>query len=103
MIQAKFRPEYTPSAAEIMPLRETLPALVNLLPVIALIGCVTGTIYFGRATVTESAALGVLACVIIGLLYKACPLKRLGRALLGISVTCASIDFVMMEIGRAHV
>src|SRR3546814_3512570 len=45
---------------------------------------------------TESAALGVLASVIIGLLYKACTLKRLGRALLGTSVTCASIGFVMM-------
>ncbi|UYO93316.1 TRAP transporter large permease [Pollutimonas sp. M17] len=96
MIQAKFRPEYTPSAGEVLPLRETLPALVNLLPVIALIGCVMGTIYFGLATVTESAALGVLASVIIGLMYKACTLKRLGRALLGTSVTCASIGFVMM-------
>jgi C4-dicarboxylate transporter DctM subunit len=96
MIQSKFRPEYTPSAGDVVPLRETLPALVNLMPVIALIGCVMGTIYFGLATVTESAALGVLASMVIGLMYKACTLKRLGRALLGTSVTCASIGFVMM-------
>src|SRR3546814_17129332 len=98
MIQAKFRPEYTPSAAEIMPLREPLPALVNLLPVIALIGCVMGTIYFGLATVTVSAALDVLASVIIGLLYKACTLKPLGQALLGTSLTCVSLGFVIMRV-----
>src|SRR3546814_7356378 len=45
---------------------------------------------------SESSALGVRASVIIGLLYKACTLNRLGRALLGTSVTCASIGFVMM-------
>lgn len=95
MVQARLRPEYTPAQGEVVPLRKTLPGLINLFPVAALIGCVMGTIYLGFATVTESAALGVIASVFIGMLYRTCTVKRIGKALVGTSVTCASIGFVM--------
>ncbi|MGG5809280.1 TRAP transporter large permease [Falsiroseomonas sp. CW058] len=48
-----------------IPLAEKLRALVGLLPTLALILVVLGTIYAGIATPTESAALGVVASLLI--------------------------------------
>ena len=43
-----------------VPLRERLRLLVNLVPPIIVFGVVMGSLYFGIATATESAALGVV-------------------------------------------
>ncbi len=48
-----------------IPLREKLRALLGLTPTLALILVVLGTIYAGLATPTESAALGVVAAILI--------------------------------------
>lgn len=47
-----------------VPLRDKLAALVDLLPTLALIALVLGTIYAGIATPTESAALGVIGAMV---------------------------------------
>ena len=43
-----------------------LRGLVDLWPIVILIGAVLGTIYFGLATATEAAGLGVFATIVIG-------------------------------------
>jgi tripartite ATP-independent transporter DctM subunit len=43
-----------------VPLAERLPLLVNLVPPLIVFGVVMGSLYFGIATATESAALGVV-------------------------------------------
>jgi tripartite ATP-independent transporter DctM subunit len=51
-----------------VPLRDKLKGLVDLLPTLALIVVVLGTIYGGLATPTESAALGVVAAIALAAL-----------------------------------
>jgi tripartite ATP-independent transporter DctM subunit len=50
-----------------IPLADKLRALVGLLPTLILIFVVLGTIYAGLATPTESAALGVVAAIVIAM------------------------------------
>jgi tripartite ATP-independent transporter DctM subunit len=49
----------------VVPLAEKLRGLPDLLPTLALIAIVLGTIYGGLATPTESAALGVVAAIVL--------------------------------------
>ena len=51
------------TTAAVIPMRDKLKGLVDLVPTLALIILVLGTIYGGLATPTESAALGVVAAI----------------------------------------
>ena len=51
------------------PLRERLKRLVDLMPPLVIFGMIMGSIYTGWATVTESAALAVVAALPIAALY----------------------------------
>ncbi len=51
------------------PLRERLKRLVDLLPPLVIFGIIMGSIYTGWATVTESAAIAVVAALPIAALY----------------------------------
>ncbi len=51
------------------PLRERLKRLVDLMPPLVIFGIIMGSIYTGWATVTESAALAVVAALPIAALY----------------------------------
>jgi tripartite ATP-independent transporter DctM subunit len=63
---------------ELPPLRERLRLLRNLIPPVVVFGIVMGSLYFGIATTTESAALGVVAA-----LFFAWQARRLTIDLLG--------------------
>ncbi|MBU8546026.1 TRAP transporter large permease [Roseomonas sp. ROY-5-3] len=59
-----------PPPGERIPLDVKLRGLVDLLPTIILILIVLGTIYAGLATPTESAALGVVAAIVIAIVER---------------------------------
>ena len=63
--------------APAVPLRAKLAALVDLLPTMALIALVLGTIYAGIATPTESAALGVTGAMAFAAIGRRLSLKML--------------------------
>jgi tripartite ATP-independent transporter DctM subunit len=66
-LQPELAPPYT---AEKMPLRRKLrETVVHVFPVAAIIFVVTGLIFLGIATPTESAGLGVLSALILARLY----------------------------------
>ena len=46
-----------------VPLAERMRTLVHLIPPLVVFGIVMGSLYFGIATATESAALGVIAAL----------------------------------------
>lgn len=50
-------------------MRQRLRALVDALPMLAIPGVIVGTIVTGTASPTESAAIGALAALLIGMLY----------------------------------
>lgn len=58
------------------------PFLTHVAPLSALFAVVIGSLLLGYATPTESAALGCLAALMIGVGYRAISFDRLGRALM---------------------
>jgi len=61
-------PDQVPQADAAMTLGQKLRAARHLIPVLALIGLVIGSIYGGVATATESAAMGVAGALALGAL-----------------------------------
>ena len=66
---ALVRPDLVRQKEMVDPLRERLKRLVDLLPPLVIFGIIMGSIYTGWATVTESAALAVVAALPIAAFY----------------------------------
>ncbi len=66
---ALVRPDLVRQKETVDPLRERLKRLVDLLPPLVIFGIIMGSIYTGWATVTESAALAVVAALPIAAFY----------------------------------
>ncbi|MFW8635710.1 TRAP transporter large permease [Cribrihabitans pelagius] len=62
-LESKFLPGAGGEAEQKVPLSERIAALVHLVPPAVIFAIVMGSIYFGIATPTESAALGVVAAL----------------------------------------
>jgi C4-dicarboxylate transporter, DctM subunit len=96
-VLVRRNPHLVPAAvSEVVSLRQAFIALQGLVPIVVLVAAVMGTIYFGIATTTEAAALGVLAVVLISFAYRAFSFRAVAKALVGTSLICASIGFIMM-------
>jgi tripartite ATP-independent transporter DctM subunit len=66
---ALVRPDLVRQKEMVDPLRERLKRLVDLMPPFVIFGIIMGSIYTGWATVTESAALAVVAALPIAAFY----------------------------------
>jgi C4-dicarboxylate transporter, DctM subunit len=65
VVWALFNPGKVPAADKRTTFMQKLNASRHLIPVVALIGLVLGSIYTGVATATEAAALGVLGALVL--------------------------------------
>ena len=74
---------------------EKLLALLRLAPIIALIGGVLGSIYFGIATATEAAAVGVLGALIIAAAQRVLSWKTLVDSFMGATRLYCMIAFIL--------
>ncbi len=74
---------------------DRLSALLQLLPVITLIGAVMGAIYTGVATATEAAVLGVVGALIMSVAQKSLTWESFKDSLLGATRTSAMIAFIL--------
>lgn len=70
-------------------------ALLQLLPVISLIGAVMGAIYTGIATATEAAVLGVVGALIMSAAQKSLNWDSFKESLLGATRTSSMIAFIL--------
>lgn len=75
---------------------EALKALANLVPIVFLICFVMGSLYFGFASITEAAAIGVLGALIVALAQRTLSLRGLWQALLGTVRTCSMIGLILV-------
>jgi C4-dicarboxylate transporter DctM subunit len=75
---------------------ERLSSLQDLIPVLLIFVVVIGSIYAGLATPTESAALGVLAALLLALRYKAFNRKFVREVLEGTMRTTAMIMLILI-------
>ena len=92
-----WKPSYAGVPEAPTPLREKLIHLLDLLPPLAVIILVMGSIYAGWATPTESAALGVVVSALLCAIYGRLSIKMLHESFL----TTLSISAMIMLIAAS--
>jgi tripartite ATP-independent transporter DctM subunit len=90
-----FNKSKMPPADPPMPLWEKLIRLRLLLPVIALIAAVIGSIYAGVATATEAATLGVVGSFLIAAISGSLTWENFKASLMGATKTSCMIGFII--------
>jgi tripartite ATP-independent transporter DctM subunit len=73
--------------------------LLDLMPVLLLIGGVIGSIYSGIATATEAAALGVLGSILLSMVQRSFSWENLSASIMGSVRTTAMIMLILMGAG----
>lgn len=106
MVWALLNPDQIPPAGPSMTFVEKLRESRNLLPVVALIGAVLGSVYSGIATATESAALGVVGALAIAIVQGGMRWQQFRDSLLGatrlycmIALILAGAAFLTLSMG----
>ncbi|MCM2296107.1 TRAP transporter large permease subunit [Rhodoferax sp.] len=106
MVWALLNPGKIPPAGPAMSFVAKLKESRNLLPVVALIGAVLGSVYSGIATATESAALGVVGALIIAAVQGELRWRQFRDSLLGatrlycmIALILAGAAFLTLSMG----
>jgi len=89
-------PALVPPTEPAIPRAEALRALGNLVPILFLIVFVMGSLYFGFASITEAAAIGVLGALIVALAQRTLTIAGLWQALLGTVRTCSMIGLILV-------
>ncbi|WP_372620751.1 TRAP transporter large permease [Falsiroseomonas sp.] len=89
-------PALVPPIEPPIPLAEGLKALANLVPIVFLISFVMGSLYFGFASITEAAAIGVLGALVVALGQRTLTPLGLWQALLGTVKTCSMIGLILV-------
>ena len=106
MVWALLNPGQIPPPGPSMTFVEKLRESRNLLPVVALIGAVLGSVYSGIATATESAALGVVGALAIAIVQGGMRWQQFRDSLLGatrlycmIALILAGAAFLTLSMG----
>ncbi|WP_439550166.1 TRAP transporter large permease [Falsiroseomonas sp.] len=89
-------PSLVPAQEPAIPMKEAMRALGQLLPIAFLILFVMGSLYFGFASITEAAAIGVLGSLIVALAQRTLTLAGMWGALLGTVRTCSMIGLIIV-------
>lgn len=76
--------------------REALRGSVHAWPFIALVSAILGTMFLGLATPTESAALGVLAVLLLALLYRELTWARCWQALKTTTLVYSALSLIIV-------
>jgi tripartite ATP-independent transporter DctM subunit len=96
IIRCRLQPSLAPTyEIERVPMREKIKAFAYyILPIAIVILAVIGSVFLGVATPSESAALGVVACVILAALYR----KLSWRMLLKSGMSCVRVTVMVFFI-----
>lgn len=94
-IYSKVSKDYNPKPEPVMSLAEKLKNSRFLLPVMALIVVVIGSMYAGLATATEAAALGVIGSLVLALAQGSLTWKSFGESLMGATRTSAMVALIL--------
>jgi tripartite ATP-independent transporter DctM subunit len=92
ILMAKLRPAWVQQQESIDPLALRLRRLIDMLPPLVIFAIIMGSIYSGWATVTESAALAVVAALPIAAMYGRLNLRMLHDCF------CATASLTAMSI-----
>ncbi len=89
-------PSLVPPAEPPILRAEAVRSLAQLVPIASLILFVMGSLYFGFASITEAAAIGVLGALLVALVQRTLTLAGLWSALLGTVRTCSMIGLILV-------
>ncbi len=95
ILRALMNPALIPHEDAQFTLLQKIKASRRLIPIIALIAAVIGSIYTGIASPTDAAALGVVFSMILAWLSGTFSRKMLIEAIMGATVTSAMIAFIL--------
>tara|TARA_Y100001970_G_scaffold57513_1_gene72876 strand:+ start:12783 stop:14093 length:1311 start_codon:yes stop_codon:yes gene_type:complete len=95
MVWSIINKKKMPEISENFSLIEKIKKSGQLIPVIALILAVIGSIYSGIATATEAASLGVLGALLLSFLQKSLSWDTFKNSLLGATKTSCMIAFIL--------
>jgi tripartite ATP-independent transporter DctM subunit len=87
---APFRPE------DVKPMRERLAAIPAIIPPLLIVLGVTGTIYFGLATPTEAAAVGVLVALVLAAYFRRLSTDVLSKTFLSTMRTTGMVMLIIL-------
>jgi len=93
---ARRDPSITPAAGSRLPLRAALVRSLEAWPFVVLVFAILGTMFFGIATPTEAAALGVVTALLLSALYRELTWARLWAALVGTVRTFSALTMVLL-------
>ncbi len=106
VVWALANPEKIPPPDATLSFREKIHASRHLIPVVALIALVLGSIYVGIATATEAAALGVVGALALSAVQGSMTAKVFGDSLMGatrlycmIALILAGASFLTLAMG----
>src|SRR3954471_13528324 len=94
-VWALLHPERTPPRDSVASLAEKVYAIRHLLPAVALIAAVIGSIYAGIATPTEAAVLGVAGSLILALVTGSLGWAAFRDSVMGAVKTSCMIAFIL--------
>lgn len=96
-VRAKLQPELAPPyTAAPTTLSVKLNALLSVAPLFSLIAVVTGSIFWGIATPSESAAMGVIATIVLAACYRCLSWDALKLALMSTMTTTSMMLMVIV-------
>ena len=91
-----LRPSQRPPPEKVIGLKEMVYESRFLIPILFLVIIVIGSMYFGWATATEAAAVGVTGALILALSQGSLSWKTFGESLMGATRTSAMIALILM-------
>ena len=91
-----LRPQERPDPEPSMSLSQMIKDSRFLIPVMALVTTVIGSMYFGWATATEAAAVGVVGALLLALAQRSLDWKTFSASLMGATRTSAMIALILM-------
>jgi tripartite ATP-independent transporter DctM subunit len=95
MVWSLLHPDRIPLPDQEMTLREKIYASRHLIPVVALIALVLGSIYVGVATATEAAALGVVGALVLSVIQGSMSWTVFVQSLMGATRLYCMIAFIL--------
>jgi tripartite ATP-independent transporter DctM subunit len=99
-ILAWIKPNVAPAIQEQENDKSFIKLILTLLPPLILVTCVLGSIFFGIASPTESAAIGALGAIILALLHKKLNVNNLIEAM-QLTTRLTSMVFLILICARA--
>jgi len=91
-----LRPDQRPEPEPKIPFSEMLAESRFLIPVLLLVFAVIGSMYFGWATATEAAAVGVIGSMTLAMFQRSLNLSTFYESLMGATRTSAMIALILM-------